>query len=90
MHECVLSHFSRSRLFVTPWTVAHQTPLYMEFSRQEYWSEQPFPPLVNLPDPGKEPISLTFPALAGRFFTASATWEALAGPEFQPFLFSHF
>ena len=46
---------SHVRLFVTPWTVAHQTPLYMEFSRQEYWSEQPFPSPQYLPDPRTEP-----------------------------------
>ena len=39
------------RLFVTPWTVAWQAPLSMEFSRQEYWSGQPFPSLGDLPDP---------------------------------------
>ena len=41
---CVLSHFSRVRLLVTPWTVAHQAPLSMGFSRQEYWSGLPCPP----------------------------------------------
>ena len=40
-----------------PWTVAHQTPLSMEFSRQEYWSGLPFPSLGDLPDPGIEPGS---------------------------------
>ena len=40
----MLSHFSRVQLFVTPWTVAHQAPLSMGFSRQEYWSGLPFPP----------------------------------------------
>ena len=39
---------------VTPWTVAPQTPLFMEFSRQEYWSGLPCPPPGNLPDPGIE------------------------------------
>ena len=48
------------------WTVAHQTPLSMGFSRQEYWSGLPFPLLGELPNPGIEPGS---PALAGRFFT---------------------
>ena len=47
-----------------PWTVAHQAPLYMEFSRQEYWSGLPFPTAVDLPDPGREPMSLASPALA--------------------------
>ena len=45
------------------------------FSRQEYWSGLPFPPPGNLPDPGIEPTSLMPPALAGGFFTTSATWE---------------
>ena len=73
--SCVLSVFTRVRLLVTPWTVAHQAPLSMGFSRQEYWSGLPCPPPGDLPDPGIEPVSLTSPALAG-FFTASATWEA--------------
>ena len=49
----------------------------MEFSRQDYWSELPWPPPGAFPDPGIEPTSLTSPALAGGFFTTSATWEAL-------------
>ena len=53
-------------LFATPWTVAHQAPLSMGFTRQEYWSRLPFPPPGDLPDPGIEPRS---PALAGGFFT---------------------
>ena len=47
---CVLSRFSRVRLFETPWTVAHQAPLPMGFSRQEYWNGLPFPPPGHLPD----------------------------------------
>ena len=47
----------------------------MEFSRQEYWGGLPRPPLGDLPHPGIEPASLRFPALAGRFFITSATWE---------------
>ena len=39
---------------VTPWTVAHQAPLSMEFSRQEYWSGLPCPSPEDLPDPGIE------------------------------------
>ena len=72
----VLSHFSRVRLCATPWTVAHQAPLSMGFSRQEYWSGLPCPPPGDLPDPGIEPRFLTSPALAGEFFTTNATWEA--------------
>ena len=55
------------------WTVACQAFLSMGFSRQEYWSGLPFPPPGDLPNPGVKPIS---PALAGVFFTTSATWEA--------------
>ena len=73
---CVLSGFSQVQFFATLWTVACQAPLSMGFSRQEYWSGLPCPPPEDLPDPGTEPVSLTSPALAGRFFTASATWEA--------------
>ena len=60
-HHCVrLSCFSRVRLFVTLWTIAHQAPLAIGFSRQEYWSGLPCPPLGDLPDPG---IELKSPAL---------------------------
>ena len=47
---------------------AHQIPLSMGFPRQEYWSELPFRPPGDLPDPGIEPASLASPALAGGFF----------------------
>ena len=70
---------SRVRLSVTPWTVALQAPLSMEFSRQEYWSGQLFPSPGALPDSGIEPASLISPASAGRLFTPSATWEASGG-----------
>ena len=53
----VLSHFHRVWLFATPWTVAHQVPLSMGFSRQEYWSGLPCPPPGGLPDPGILPAS---------------------------------
>ena len=49
----------------TPWTVAHQVPLSMEFSRQEYWSGVPFHPPGDLPEPGIKPVSPASPALAG-------------------------
>ena len=45
-----------------PGTVAYQAPLFMEFSRQEYWSELPFPSPGDLPDPGIEPRSPTWQA----------------------------
>ena len=63
-------------LFVTPWTAAHQPPLSMGFSRHEYQSGLPFPSPGDLPYQGVKPTSLMSPAVAGGFFTASATWEA--------------
>ena len=76
MHVCVLSHFCCVQLCATIGTVSHQAPLSMGFSRQEYWSGLSCPPPGDLPDPGVEPESLTSPALAGWFFTTSASWEA--------------
>ena len=73
---CILSCFSHVWLFVTPWTVALQIPLSMWFSKQDYWSGLPFPSPGDLPDPEMEPAPLASPALAGRFCTTSATWEA--------------
>ena len=67
---------SRVLLFVTPWTAAPQAPLSMGFPRQEYESGLPFPPPKDLPHPGIQPMSLASPALVGRFFTSSTTWEA--------------
>ena len=58
--------------------IAHQAPLSMGFSRQEYWSGLPFPSPGDLLDLGIEPASLKSPALAEGFFTTSATWEALS------------
>ena len=75
---CVLSHFSRVRLFVTPWTVAHQA-LFMGFSRQEYWSGLPCPPPRDLPAPRTEPVSFMSPALVG-FFATSACSQAQCSP----------
>ena len=47
---CVCELLSCVLLFATPWTVAHQAPLYVEFSREEYWSGLPFPSSGDLPD----------------------------------------
>ena len=52
-----------------PWTVFHQVPLSMEFSRQEYQSMLPFLTPGDLPDPRTESMSLEYPALADEFFT---------------------
>ena len=53
----MLSHLSCVQLFVTPWTAAHQAPLFMGFSGQEYWTGLPCPLPGDLPNPGIEPRS---------------------------------
>ena len=60
VHARSLSHV---QLCATPWTVASQAPLSIGFSRQEYWSELPFPSPGNLPDAGVEPGCSEAPAL---------------------------
>ena len=73
--DFVLSCFSCIWLFVTLWTVAHQAPLSIGFSRQEYWGGLPF--LLQGPSwPRIEPASPMSPAFAVRFFTANTTWES--------------
>ena len=71
MSSCVLSHSVLSNS-AAPWTVTCQASLSLEF----YWSRLPFPTPRCHPDPRIEPMSLASPALAGRFFTVSTTWEA--------------
>ena len=56
------------QLFATPWTC--QAPLFMEFSRQEYWIGLPFPSPIDLLDPGIKPMSLVSPELADRLITS--------------------
>ena len=73
MCGCMHNHI---QFHATPWAVTHQAPLSMEFFKQEYWSGLPFPTPVDGPNPGIKPVSLASPALAGEFFTTSATWEA--------------
>ena len=72
---CMLNCFSHIWLCVTLWILAHQAPLSIGFSRQEYWSGLSCPFPGDLPDPAIEPVTLRSPALAGRFFTTSTTWE---------------
>ena len=67
----VCSSVQLCRLFVTPWTVAHQAPLCMGFPRQEHWSVLPCPPPGDLPNPGLGPTSLVSPALPGGLFTTA-------------------
>ena len=59
MCVCMLNRFSSVQLLGTLWTVAHQAPLSMGFSRQEYWSGLPCPPTVDLPEPGIKPASIS-------------------------------
>ena len=66
----------QSCLFTTLWNVSRQAPLPMGLSRKEYWSRLPCPPPGDLPKPGIKHSSFRSPALAGRFFTTSSTWEA--------------
>ena len=74
VHACLLSLFSCAGPYVTPWTAAPQAPLSMGISRQEYWSELPFPSPGDLPNLGIEPASLRSPAFASGLFTTNATW----------------
>ena len=60
--------FSCVQLFVSPWTVACQAPLSIEFSKQVDWSGLPLPSPGNLSNPGIKPVSLMSLELAGEFF----------------------
>ena len=81
VHACVLSHV---QLFVTAWTVALQAPLFMGFSRQDYWSELPFPPPRALPDPGMEPGSPVFPVWTGGSFPTMPSGKTQYGDSLGP------
>ena len=72
--SCMLSHFSHVWL-LTLWTAVWQAPLYMGFSRQEFWSGFPCPPPAYLPDWGTESESLMLPALVCGFFTTSILFD---------------
>ena len=75
----VLSYFRHVQLFVTPWTVAHQAPLSVRFSRQEYWSGLPCPPPGDLPNPGMEPESPVSPELQVDSLPLSHRWSPFQG-----------
>jgi len=87
---CMRSHFSCVWFFVTPWTIDLQGLLSMGFSRQEYWSGLPCPPIGDLHNPGIEPTSGTSPTLAGKFFIINATWETHLRPTVLFLFFSYF
>ena len=92
MHVCA-QLFSHAWLSVIPWTIARQTPLSMEFSRQEYWSGLPFHSPGDLSDSGIKLVALASPSLAGRFFTTIVIWEAyinLLHILFVLFIFVHY
>ena len=72
----MISCFNHARLFATLWTVAHQAPLSMELSRQEYWRGLLCPSPGIIPTQGSKK-HLMPPAMAGGSFTTSATWEAM-------------
>ena len=76
-YSFLYSVVAQSCLTAIPWTVACLAPLPLGFSRQDYWSGLPCPSPGDLPDPRIEYVSLMAPALAGGFFTTSATSEAL-------------
>ena len=67
MVKVKVKSLSGVRLFATLWTIVHQAPQSMEFSRQEYWSGLPFPSPGDLPDPGIKPTS---PALQADALTS--------------------
>ena len=77
----MLSHFSRVQLFATPWTVVHQAPLPVGFSRQEYRSGLLCPPPGHLPDPGIRPVFPAAPTLQ-----ADSSLLSHCG---SPFIFIH-
>ena len=68
---CVCVHSVARSCLTLCNSVAHQSPLSMRFSRQEYWHGLPFLTPGELPNPGIKPTSLTSPALAGIFFTTA-------------------
>ena len=71
---------------MTPWTVGHQAPLSMEFSRQKYWSELPFPSPGNIADPEVKPVSPGSFALASRFFTTEPSGKFLGFSRWAQFI----
>ena len=75
MHVCMLSCFSHVWLFATLRTIAHQAPLSMGFTSQEYWSGLPFPSRGDLPDSGIEP-SLLLCRESLYHWTTREAWKA--------------
>jgi len=74
-HSLTCAVLSCVWFFVALWTAAHQVPLSVELSKQQYWSWLPFPTPGDLPDPGIDPVSWVS-CMGSRLFTPSATGEA--------------
>ena len=88
---CMLSRFSHVQLFLTPWYAAHQAPLPMGFSRQEYWSGLPCPPPGDLPNRGIGPVSASVSCIAGRFFITGSLGKPSGNSiTYFFFFFNHF
>ena len=91
VRACVLNHFSRALLFVTPWTVAHQVALSMGFPWQECCTGLPFPSPGDLPNPGIEPVSPALQADSlpseppGKPFTEMTPFEIVTSLSWQTF-----
>ena len=81
LYACVLSCFSRFRLFATPRALAHQAPLSMEFSRQERWSVLPFLSPGDLSDPGTEALSPAWQAVSFPLSHLGSSFRSLMSPQ---------
>ena len=75
-----MKSLSRVQLFVTLWSIAHQAPLSMGFSRQEYWSGLLFSISGAIPDPGVKPFSLVSSALEVDYLPAESSKKPLSHP----------
>ena len=82
MHACMLSLFSCVRLSAALWTVDHQVPLPMGFSRQEYWSMLPRPPPGDVPNPGDWTHISCISCILGRFFIAEPLGKIMLSVQF--------
>ena len=77
---CTLSHFSHVWLCATLWTVAHQAPLSIGFSRQAYWSGSPCSPPGDLSDPGIKPMSPALQVASLPLSHRGSPWACLKPP----------
>ena len=78
---CCCDVLCHVRLFKTPWIVAHQAPLSLEFSRQEYWSGEPFPMPGDLPD---SMTVLTVPLKRQRLRPHTSAWHSQCSCKSRP------